>query len=291
MSINILPKPRVLLSIDFEPWYTLCGRYDLLTDDIARRKLDGGFSKEALESILSMLEGAPISFYLVGELVNWFPDIPQRIVDAGHEIGFHCHRHRTFRDAEDLRADLVASRDWLTAYSVKGFRAPRVTIFESCYRVLKEAGLQYSSSVYATSGRVLDKDGIWEVPVSTRRIFGAHREEVEVPRTLSLSLLRGGELPIGSSLMSGISEDVVINLIKRELADGLSPAIVLHSFELFCPQPWSRYVRRNLYRQPSMLPFIRSKVTFLKKLLSSFPTSSMQTYLNEFLELRGRTGV
>ena len=286
-----LPKPRVLLTIDYEPWYTLYGMYEPLPQDSERQSLDERFSLEALDPILSMLDGTSISFYLVGEVAGWYPEIPARIVAAGHELGFHCHRHRTYRDLSDLRVDLTASAAWLKQYAVKGFRAPRVTIFDDFYPELENAGIKYSSSVYATSGRLLKKGNIWEVPVSTRRFYGKPQGDPQAPRTFSLKLLREGELPIGSSFMSGICSDAVLYFIQKELAEGFSPVIILHSFELFCPRPWSSYVWKHLHRQPSLIPFIRNKSKFMRRLVSSFPVSSMQSYLNEFLELRGESRV
>ena len=31
--------------------------------------------------------------YLVGEIAEWYPEVPQKIVAAGHELGLHCHIH------------------------------------------------------------------------------------------------------------------------------------------------------------------------------------------------------
>jgi peptidoglycan/xylan/chitin deacetylase (PgdA/CDA1 family) len=36
----------------------------------------------------------PATFFLVGEQVERNPALAREIVDAGHEVGLHCHRHR-----------------------------------------------------------------------------------------------------------------------------------------------------------------------------------------------------
>ena len=46
------PSPRVLLSIDYEPWFALTRRYDKLAGLEQRRSLDGGFTQRALYPIL-----------------------------------------------------------------------------------------------------------------------------------------------------------------------------------------------------------------------------------------------
>ena len=52
--------------------------------------MDDGFACNALDPILEKLKDVKTSVYLVGELVEWYPDLPQKIADAGHEVGFHC---------------------------------------------------------------------------------------------------------------------------------------------------------------------------------------------------------
>lgn len=70
--------PRVLLSIDYEPWFAPFRRFDNLTDSFHRRNLDDGFTLRMLDPILNMLGDAKASFYLIGEVAEWYPEIPQR---------------------------------------------------------------------------------------------------------------------------------------------------------------------------------------------------------------------
>jgi hypothetical protein len=86
MSIS----PRVLLSIDYEPVFALFRHYDSLTDPDQHRDLDGGFTRRAIDPILEQLGESKASIYLVGEIAEWYPEIPQKIVFGGHELGLHC---------------------------------------------------------------------------------------------------------------------------------------------------------------------------------------------------------
>ncbi len=38
-----------------------------------RRDLDGGFTRQALDPILDLLDGTRASIYLVGEIADWAP--------------------------------------------------------------------------------------------------------------------------------------------------------------------------------------------------------------------------
>ena len=55
-----MPSPRVLLSLDYEPWFALARRYDSWREPQQRRALDGGFTRQALDPILDLLPNGTI---------------------------------------------------------------------------------------------------------------------------------------------------------------------------------------------------------------------------------------
>lgn len=56
---------------------------------------DDGPSRENTPRVLDILKerGIKATFFLVGENVEWYPEIAQRIVAEGHSIGIHCYNH------------------------------------------------------------------------------------------------------------------------------------------------------------------------------------------------------
>ena len=106
------PSPRILLSIDYEPWFALTRRYDHLGDSQERCALDGGYTQRALDPILEILGSKHASIYLVGEIADWYPEVPQKIVNSGHELGLHCQTHRPLVDPMELELDLKNSSHW-----------------------------------------------------------------------------------------------------------------------------------------------------------------------------------
>ena len=277
-----MPSPRVLLSIDYEPWFALTRRYDSLGDTSQRRALDGGFTCSALDPILAMLGDAKASFYLVGEIAEWYPEIPQKIIAAGHELGLHCQIHRPLVDTGELQRDLEASTVWRTHFDIRGYRAPMVGISEAAYPQLEKAGFTYSSSIYAPSGHLHQKGKVWELPVSTLSIFG-RSPSLSAPREFSSGLLLGGEVPFGSSFMIGLMPNTILHIIEREIRAGLSPVIILHPYELVRPEAFLRRLGRDMVSHPLLFPFTLSKSNFLKTLLKNFPVSPLGTYLDEVL--------
>jgi hypothetical protein len=275
----MIPSPRLLLTIDYESWYAPSRRYDSLSSN-ERRNLDDGFACNALDPILEKLKDAKTSIYLVGELVEWYPDLPQKIADAGHEVGFHCQVHRPLTTVADIEHDLEKSFEWRRKYNVRGFRAPMINTIEDVYPILERNNFIYSSSLYAPTGTVLRKGNIWELPVSTFPLLG-HPANIQAPRRMNLPLMLGGEFPYGSSMMSGLFTKIVFRIIERELKAGLSPVIFLHPYEIVSPNNWPARFARDLLANPLLYPFTFNKSNFLNDLLRLFPISTINDFIKE----------
>lgn len=275
-------RPRVLLSIDYEPVFALFRHYDQISDVKTRRDLDARFTLEAVDPILGKLKDSKVSIYLVGEIAEWYPEVPQKIVAAGHELGLHCHIHRPLVNVNELADDVRASASWCKQYNVRGYRAPMIGIREAAYHLLGKAGFLYSSSIYAPAGTLLQKGKVWEIPVSTFRLRGSNGNYV-APRDFSPRLLLDGEIPYGSSFSIGLAGHGVLKILEQELKRGHSPVIILHPYELVKPVSTLR-LTRDMIRNPLFLPFLRDKSAFLADLLRNFPVSSLGAYLDEVLQ-------
>lgn len=275
------PTPRVLLTIDYEPWFALTRRYDGLRDVDERKKLDANFSLDAVDPILEILSGNKISFYIVGEIAEWYSEVPQKIVAAGHELGLHCQYHRPLINVDELSQDLMLSRHWREKFGVTGYRAPMVGIHENGYELLRQHGFTYSSSIYAPAGVVTEKGGVTELPVSTMPLW-KNQIEYQAPRKFSLTLLANGEIPTGSSLMIGMTPWLVLRFVETELKKGNSPVLILHPYELFPPENFMRKMGSDLLSNPLLIPFTFNKKPFLKSLLGNFPVSPLRDFLAEY---------
>ena len=278
----MLPTPRVLLSIDYEPWFALTRRYDQLGSPQERRSLDDGFTQTALDPILDLLGTAHASFYLVGEIADWYPEIPGKIIAAGHELGLHCQKHRPLTNPTELEYDILNSLSWRHQYNLRGYRAPMVGIHEDAYKLLAKNGFTYSSSIYAPAGTILQKGSIWELPVSSLALWKSPGQ-FSAPRDFSPRLLIGGEVPYGSSFMIGLMPEIILGILERELKAGLSPVIILHPYELVRPKAFIRRLGKDLLTHPLLYPFTMNKTRFLKSVINNFPISPLGTYLDEII--------
>jgi hypothetical protein len=273
------PSPRLLLTIDYESWFAPSRRYDFLAPE-TRYQLDAETSREAIDPILDVFGNSKVTFYLVGEMVGWYPELPEKISNAGHEVGFHCHIHRKLDDAKEIEKDLIASADWIQKYNVRGYRAPMINTVEEVYPLLAKHNFIYSSSQYAPTGVTVKKGDVWEIPVSTLPLLKMPTEFI-APRYMNLKLVSGGEFPYGSSFMSGLFRKTVYNIIEREFKAGRSPVIFLHPYEIITPKGYPQNFVVDMLHHPLLFPFTFNKSKFLKDLLKNFPTSTMQDYIKE----------
>ena len=280
------PSPRLLLTMDYESWFAISRRYDNMTS-AKRRAYDGGFTQWVIDPLLEKLGNSKISFYLVGELVEWYPELPQKIVDAGHEVGFHCQVHRPLLSMDDIRHDLEQSADWRKQYNVRGYRAPMIKAREEMYPLLVENNFVYSSSLYAPTGTMLEKDGIWEFPVSTHPL-SEKPNHFTAPRNMNLSLLMNGEFPYASGMMSGFFPKAIFKIIETELKNGQSPVIFFHPYEIIRPERWPARMAWDFVLEPFILPFAIRKTKLFDELLRAFPTSTMLEFAQEVIHERSR---
>ncbi|MBM3911368.1 MAG: xylanase, partial [Thaumarchaeota archaeon] len=79
-----------LLGIDFEDWY-----HPQLIAPFVSTKQKIPTMHRGLDKILDLLRknNSKATFFLVGEMLENNPEIADKILSGGHEIGFHTMRH------------------------------------------------------------------------------------------------------------------------------------------------------------------------------------------------------
>jgi peptidoglycan/xylan/chitin deacetylase (PgdA/CDA1 family) len=101
---------------------------------------DDGPHPEGTPGVLAILAraGVPATFFLVGEQVRRDPALAREIVDAGHEIGLHCDRHRNLLrlGPRQVHEDIARARESIE--DATG-RTPR--LYRPPYGVLNAAAL------------------------------------------------------------------------------------------------------------------------------------------------------
>lgn len=108
----------------------------------------------ALPRILALLEARriPATFFVPTWVVEQWPRHCRAIVEAGHEIAYHGHRHEPFWTLDDAGQREVMSRSqaiFHTRLGIRplGFRTPSGDWSERTPMILSEFGVRYSSSM------------------------------------------------------------------------------------------------------------------------------------------------
>ncbi|HLL91920.1 MAG TPA: polysaccharide deacetylase family protein [Solirubrobacteraceae bacterium] len=102
---------------------------------------DDGPHAQGTPAVLEILrrERVRATFFLVGEQVLRNPGLAREIVDAGHGIGLHCHRHRNLLRLAPWQVGEDIARAQATIESSTG-RSPR--LYRPPYGVLNAAALR-----------------------------------------------------------------------------------------------------------------------------------------------------
>ncbi|MBN1893437.1 polysaccharide deacetylase family protein [bacterium] len=190
----------LILFIDLDEWYHCrwaTGSADSRWADLQacfreqyRSGRPGGDIEKPTLQILDVLNRAGIhaTFFVLGEIAEWYPGLLRSIAGYGHEIACHGMHHTdmTRLSREQFSTDLKKARRILESESrnpIIGFRAPNLVIAPYLHEVLAEQGFTYDSSV-----------------CPSRKLFGKFGNQSGSPvnpyRTSRCSLLKRGDSDI-----------------------------------------------------------------------------------------------
>ena len=183
-------KISVCLSFDFDAmsvWLTTMRSKSLST--ISR----GEFGKVGTARVLDTLKRyhLPASWFIPGHTIDTFPDVVERIVEEGHEIGHHgyCHENPASVPPDEERRILergIACIQRVTGKPPIGYRSPAADLSPQSVSLLVEYGFHYDSSMMADDFtpyycRVGD-----ELRTDESYRFGSEVDLVELPMDWSL---------------------------------------------------------------------------------------------------------
>jgi polysaccharide deacetylase family protein (PEP-CTERM system associated) len=138
-----------LLGIDFEEWF-----HPELIEKVLKNEIKSFEVVKGIDKILEFLRkhDTYATFFMVGEILEKFPDILDKILENGHEIGFHTMYHSRL-DSDNFQERFSKELDdfaILTNNKSKGFRAPTFSLNEKsawAIDILEKHGYLYDSSI------------------------------------------------------------------------------------------------------------------------------------------------
>jgi len=248
-----------------------------------RKNIDNGTVVRHVETLLEMLRKhkTRLTFFIVAEIYEWYPELVDQISREGHEIGYHTHHHTYLVKPGALAGDIALSKEFLRKYGVRGFQAPAIILNREDYTTLAVNGITYSSSVYSSLDPY-EIDGVLEIPVSTHRIS---KQDITVryPARMTLGMF-SREIPFGSSLLLKVLgwrriSSYITELEKR----GKSANLFIHNWQLFSEPRAARLDRiRDNLRNPLTIPYSFNVLDEFVSLLKEHHFGCMGEALRQF---------
>jgi polysaccharide deacetylase family protein (PEP-CTERM system associated) len=217
--------PLVTFTLDLEdhrPGPTTAVRYPELT----RRWLDWLDER-----------GIRGTFFVVGDVARWSPDLVLEVADRGHEIGLHNWKH-----VQIFRLERARFRQWardgkdlleqLTGQEVKGFRCPTGSLLPStqwCTEILADEGFVYSSSVLPAKSYPGGFPGCPHVP------FRWPSGLIELPCP-TLTVGTGG-VPFIGGVFLRVLPTAVGRHYRRRLNPEEMPWVYIHPYDIDTDEP------------------------------------------------------
>lgn len=222
------------LSIDWEDFGQLLGRdhTGVVTPSVPKT-ID-----RQTDIILEMLDdsGKKATFFILGMLAQYRPDLVTKIAAEGHEIGLHGQHHINMRTLTREQAfnDLSDSKKLVTDIiggPVYGYRAPYFSVDESnlyVLEILAELGLIYDSSIFPIKlkrygvANFNKADALYKLPNG--------KEIVELP--LTVAKFNGKDIPIaGGGYMRAFPKFFLNKMFSRLDAAKQDVMLYMHPYE------------------------------------------------------------
>ena len=231
----------MILSFDVEEFFQVeaasrVGREDWLAFD---KRLPA-----CVDRILTMLaeHGSSATFFVLGWVARFEPEIVRRIARAGHEIASHGTGHKMIHllARSELRRDLAESKsilEDLAGRQVIGYRAPTFSVtHETAWAIdaLVEGGFEYDSSVFPIHH---DRYGVADAPPQPHFAVGPGGGRIlEIPPLTVRHL--GINWPVGGGgYFRLLPQWMTARAIGAAARCGNPAMIYLHPWELDPGQP------------------------------------------------------
>jgi peptidoglycan-N-acetylglucosamine deacetylase len=226
-----------LLGIDFEDWFhpELIKKY--LKEEKFEPKVINGIGK-----ILELLRknDTNATFFVVGELLEYEPEILDKILENGHEIAFHTMHHTRLNDfnSKEQFLDELKKFSSLTNNKSKGFRAPTFSLDSStswAIEALVENDYIYDSSIVPAKNSMYGHPNAQENPykISSKSIENQDENAKLMEYPLLVTRFLGKKVPAGGGFyLRTLPMRIIKNAIKEYEKKEIPATFYIHSWEL-----------------------------------------------------------
>jgi polysaccharide deacetylase family protein (PEP-CTERM system associated) len=226
-----------LLGIDFEDWFhpELIQKQNLTKEKIPT-------VVNGIDKILNWLQENDMyaTFFVVGELLEYKPELLDKIIGHGHEIAFHT-MHHTRIDAEGFKekfSEEIKRFSELTGKRSRGFRAPTFSLnYESSWLIdiLSENDYLYDSSIVPVKtsmyGLSNAEESPYKITSSSLERNDPNGKILEFP--ILTTRFMGRKIPAGGGFyLRFLPLRVLKNAIRNFEEKEIPATFYIHSWEL-----------------------------------------------------------
>ena len=272
-----------ILGIDFEDWFhpELIQKY--ISDNNNEPKVIEGIDR-ILE--LLRLHDTKATFFVVGELLEFKPELLDMILENGHEIAFHTMKHDRIDkpNFKEKFEEEIKKFDELTDGKSKGFRAPSFSLnINSSWLidVLEENDYVYDSSVVPAKTSLYGIPNAEKKPykISSKFLEGNSNDGKIIEFPVMVTKFLGKKIPAaGGFYLRTLPSRIIENAIKSYEKENLPGVFYIHSWELtpeFMP-------KIKLSKKDHFITFhnIDKAYTKMEDLLEKFQFTSFEKFIH-----------
>ena len=273
-----------ILGIDFEDWY----HPELIKQNIKNEKHNPSVIN-GIDKILDLLRKHETlaTFFIVGELLEIQPEIFDKIIENGHEIGFHTMYHDRLDSPgyKEKFSNEIEKFAELTNHKSRGFRAPTFSLNNAsswAIDILAENDYVYDSSIVPAKTSMYGSPNAEHKPyrITSKSIEKNNSSGKLIEFPLMTTTFLGKKIPAaGGFYLRTLPMKVTKNAIKNYEKQGIPANFYIHSWEL-TPE----------YMPKLDLPFKDNFVTFhnidkayqrMNDILKEFSFTSFSNYLSQ----------
>ena len=227
-----------ILGIDFEDWY----HPELIKKNITSNEKIEPSVIQGIDKILDWLRKNETlaTFFIVGELLEFRPEIFDKIIENGHEIGFHTMHHTKLDNigSKEKFTEEIKKFEQLTKKKSKGFRAPTFSLNQTtswAIDVLQKNNYMYDSSVVPAKtdlyGLPNAKNYPYKISSDSLEENDENSEFLEFP--LLTTRFLGKKIPAGGGFyLRFLPLKTIKHAIKSNEKDQIPATFYIHSWEL-----------------------------------------------------------
>ena len=273
-----------ILGIDFEDWFH---------PELIQKHISSNNNKpkviEGIDKILELLRmnDTKATFFVVGELLEFKPELLDMILENGHEIAFHTMKH-TRIDTPNFKEKFqeeIKQFHKLTNGKSKGFRAPSFSLNTNSswlIDVLEENDYVYDSSIVPAKTSLYGIPNAEKKPykISSKFLEGNSNDGKIIEFPMMVTKFLGKKMPAaGGFYLRTLPSRIIENTIKSYEEKNMPGVFYIHSWELtpeFMPEI-------KLSKKDHFITFHNIDKAFnkMQDLLEKFQFTSFEKFIHD----------